>query len=95
MIKYFQLERAHEEVVRLNVEMRRLHTAICDESEEVAACITELAGSNNASDVFLAAEVRHRWELRSRVNALHVKRLCEIEGTFGFSGTLGCGVKQG
>lgn len=95
MIKYFQLERAHEEVVRLNVEMRRLHTAIRDESEEVAACIAELAGSNDTSDVLLAAEVRHRWELRSRVNALHVKRLCEIEGTFGFSGTLGCGVKQG
>jgi hypothetical protein len=95
MIKYFQLECAHEEIIRLNVEMCHLHTAIRDEGEEVAACIMKLAGSNDPSDVLLAEELRCRWELRSHVNALHVKQLCEIESTFGFSGTPGPGVRQG
>jgi hypothetical protein len=95
MVKQFQLERAHEEIIRLNVEMRRLHTAIRDESENIAACIEELVCSGDTVDALLAEEVRFRWELKSRVNALHVDRLHTIEETFGYSGIPGCGVRQG
>jgi hypothetical protein len=95
MAKQFQLERAHEEIIRLNVEMRRLHTAIRDESENIAACIEELVCSGDTVDALLAEEVRFRWELKSRVNALHVDRLHTIEETFGYSGIPGCGVRQG
>jgi hypothetical protein len=95
MTKHFQLERAHEEIIRLNVEIRRLHTAIRDEGEDVAACIAELTSNKTVFDVLLAGEVSRRWELRSHINALHIKRLCEIEKMFGFSGTPGCGTRQG
>ena len=58
MAKQFQLECAHEEIIQLNVEMRRLHTAIRNESKDIAACIEELICSGDAVDALLAEEVR-------------------------------------
>jgi len=95
MTKHFQLERAHEEIIRLNIEIRRLHTAVRDESEDVAGCIEELTCSDDTLDALLAEEIRRRWQLKSRINALHTNQLHTIEKTFGFSGVPGCGLRQG
>jgi hypothetical protein len=102
MRKHFQLLRAQEEIVRLNVEIRRLHTAVRDESQDVARCIKDLTTSSDTLDVLLvsvapllASEVCTRWQLKSRVNELHVHRLESIERTPGFNGTPGCGVQKG
>ena len=85
MRKHFQLLRAQEEIVWLNVEIRRLHTAVHDESQDVARCIKDLTTSSDTLDVLLvsvapllASEVCTRWQLKSRVNELHVHRLESI-----------------
>ncbi|KDQ49651.1 hypothetical protein JAAARDRAFT_63593 [Jaapia argillacea MUCL 33604] len=83
-VKYLQLQRAHEEIQRLNIEMRRLRTAIHDEGQHTMAVIQQLQSANAP----LAAEVERRWALRAAVNMLHIARLDCIESTTGFSGTL-------
>lgn len=95
MTKHFQLECAHEEIIQLNIEICCLHTAVHDESEDVAGCIDKLTCSNDALDALLAEEICCWWQLKSRINALHTNWLCTIENTFGFSGVSGCGLRQG
>ncbi|KAG1905039.1 uncharacterized protein F5891DRAFT_918631, partial [Suillus fuscotomentosus] len=55
--KYFKLSRAHEEVMRLNVEIRRLRTAIHTEEIQTTAVIQDLL----ISDPRLARELQHHW----------------------------------
>ncbi|KAG2112373.1 uncharacterized protein F5147DRAFT_744589 [Suillus discolor] len=42
MVKYFKIQRAHEEIQRLNIEIRRLCTAIHDKELKVNATINTL-----------------------------------------------------
>lgn len=88
--KFFKLQRAREEVVRLNVEIRRLRTAIHDEEQLVVTKIQELTNSN----VHLALELRRSWQERAAINKLHVHRLAQIQCLPGFSGTLDLGVRE-
>ncbi|KAF8452805.1 hypothetical protein L210DRAFT_3319077, partial [Boletus edulis BED1] len=53
-VKFFKLMRAKEEITRLNIEMRRLRTAIHDEEERVATATTDLLETNP----LLAQELR-------------------------------------
>ncbi|KAJ7188450.1 hypothetical protein C8R46DRAFT_1205612 [Mycena filopes] len=81
---YFKLERADEEIERLNIEIRRLVTHIHDEKkfldEQVAA---EL-------DLTLAFFIRRYQWRRARFDAGHMKRLVGLRKTLGlrFTGTL-------
>jgi hypothetical protein len=90
-VKYFKLRRAHEEIERLNVEVRRLRTSIHDEELRATAVINELS----VSDPLLSLELQRQWRLRAGVNAVHAFRLDQIELQPGFSGTRGIGVKIG
>ncbi|TDL13893.1 hypothetical protein BD410DRAFT_694170, partial [Rickenella mellea] len=81
-VKYFQLQRAREEIEWLNVEVRRLRTAMRDEELEVKSVLEDLSSSSP----FLAAELRKRWALRSMVNSIHKARLNRIAALPGFSG---------
>ncbi|KDQ49056.1 hypothetical protein JAAARDRAFT_93130, partial [Jaapia argillacea MUCL 33604] len=56
-VKYLQLRRAQEEIERLNIEMRRLRTAIHDEREHIKAVLQKLETTDHA----LAVEVERRW----------------------------------
>ncbi|KIK32736.1 hypothetical protein CY34DRAFT_100864 [Suillus luteus UH-Slu-Lm8-n1] len=87
--KYFKLCRAREELTRLNVEIRRLRTAIHDEQAQTIAVIEDL----HLSDPKLAQELRRRWRLRGAINAVHLHRLDQIECLTGFSGVRGIGVR--
>lgn len=77
--KFFKRCRAKEEVVRLNVEVRRLRTAILDEEKQISAVIEELV----ETDEFLAIELRRRHRSRSAVNRLHLDRLDRIQRKYG------------
>jgi len=87
--KFYRLCRAHEEITRLNVEVRRLCTAIHDEDIQVSAVIQNLL----ISDPPLACELQRQWRLRAAVNAVHCYRLDCIENLPGFSGVGGVGVR--
>ncbi|KAI5991218.1 hypothetical protein EDD15DRAFT_2388647 [Pisolithus albus] len=87
MIKYFRLCRAREEVTRVEVEVRRLHTAIHDEEQEVRETIHRLMQTNPA--LGLELERRHRY--RRNINVLLISRLNQIETSVGYSGRKGIG----
>jgi len=86
--KFFKLCRAREEISRLNVEIRRLRTAIHAEEHQITAVIQNLL----LSDPRLAGELQRQWRSRAAINAVHSYRLDRIEGLAGFSGVRGVGV---
>ncbi|KAG0705573.1 hypothetical protein DFH29DRAFT_980829 [Suillus ampliporus] len=88
--KFFKLRCAHEEVERLNIEVRRLRTAIHAEELQTSAVIDDLL----LSDLRLAAELQCQWCLCAGVNAVHHYRLDCIESLTGFSGIRGIGVRM-
>ncbi|TFK46595.1 hypothetical protein OE88DRAFT_1638090, partial [Heliocybe sulcata] len=94
-IKYLQLQRAHEEIERLNAEMRRLRTAVRDEEHETQCVLRKLSESTSRSDNLLALEVERRWAMRSAINAVHTQRLDRIKRWAGFTGRRGAGRRLG
>ncbi|KAG2112117.1 hypothetical protein DEU56DRAFT_698296, partial [Suillus clintonianus] len=80
--KYFKLHRAREEITRLNVEVRRLRTAIHDEELGVSDVMQELL----VSDPHLACELQRQYRSRLAINAVHCYRLSRIEKLAGFFG---------
>jgi hypothetical protein len=80
--KYFKLCRAKEEIVRLNVEIRRLRTAIHDEEKQISADIAQLS----ESDGLLTTELRHLHCSRSAINTLHIYRLDRIQRKYRITG---------
>ncbi|KAG0702024.1 hypothetical protein DFH29DRAFT_999672 [Suillus ampliporus] len=67
--KYFKVKRGKEELERLNIESRRLHTAIYDEHELMQA----QADCVRTKDPLLAAELDDMWHQRERVDAVHIQ----------------------
>ncbi|KAH7904735.1 hypothetical protein BJ138DRAFT_1106572 [Hygrophoropsis aurantiaca] len=90
-VKFFKLQRAREEIARLNIEIRRLRTAIHDENIATTAAIADLLKTNPP----LALELKRQWQTRVGVNAMHLYRLDQIECLPGFCGTRGIGIRDG
>ncbi|KAG1766386.1 hypothetical protein EV702DRAFT_929390, partial [Suillus placidus] len=90
-VKFFKLHQAHEQIQRLNIEVRRLWTAIHDEDAQMTATVNTLLDSHLA----LGQELQKRWKLRSAVNSVHLFRLDQIESQPGFSGIRGIGRRVG
>jgi hypothetical protein len=86
-IKYFKLCRACEEVIRLNIEVRRLRTSIHDESIHTQKTISLLLMTNPD----LAFELQHRWKLHNAINHLHVQHLDAIKNLSVYTGVHGIG----
>ncbi|KAG1877138.1 hypothetical protein C8R48DRAFT_591361, partial [Suillus tomentosus] len=87
--KYLKLLRAREEIVRLNIEIRRLRTAIHDEELHVTGTIHNLL----ISDPLLDSELKCQWHSRAAINAVHSSRLDQIASLTGFSGVNTIGVR--
>ncbi|RDB19588.1 hypothetical protein Hypma_013286 [Hypsizygus marmoreus] len=90
-VKYFKLCRAREEIVCLNVEIRRLRTSIQDEATHFETTASLLAMSNPP----LCAELRRKSSLRAAINAIHIRRLDAIERQPYFTGLRGVGIRLG
>jgi hypothetical protein len=86
-VTYLRLKRAREEIIRLNVEIRRLRTYIHDETLLMEKTIQDLSATN----VPLARQLAKQWSLRSQVNAVNLGRLDRIEAFPEFSGIHGVG----
>lgn len=90
MDTYFKIERAKEEIKRLNVEIRRLVTYIVDEQ----AFLLKKAEEISQTDPYLAHQVGiYRLE-RGRFDAVHMKRLNTFARSkrWKFTGTLVPGI---
>ena len=82
--QYLKVERAHEEIKRLNVEIRRVITYIVDETEFLRAKEAILAKSN---PIFAHQISVYRME-RGRANALHVQRFEKLAKNPQFTGNI-------
>lgn len=89
--KYFKILRAREEIIRVNIELRRLRTSICDEHIMFEHHIQRL----HTLEPLLAAEVQRLYNTRRRVNVTHLRILNSIEALKDFSGICGPGVRLG
>ncbi|KAI6137849.1 hypothetical protein BKA82DRAFT_4334081 [Pisolithus tinctorius] len=85
---YFKLCRAEEEVVRLNVEIRRVVTYLIDEDRYLRACEALYQDTNPA----LAYQISRYRAIRSRFTPLHLRTLEKISHLPGFRGTLTPGI---
>lgn len=86
-----RIARAKEEVVRCNVESRRLHTSIYDQAALFKTTLTTL--KSGASPVYGA--VRDFVTERTRVNQALLERVQQIHQLHGFTGDVTWGVRVG
>ncbi|KAI0083236.1 hypothetical protein BDY19DRAFT_987949 [Irpex rosettiformis] len=86
-----QIRRAEEELLRLNVEVRRLHTAIRDERILFNQTLVRLNDTNDS----LFGPVKEFIERRRRVNNHLLSRIHDIYKLPGFRGTRGPGTREG
>lgn len=91
MTPYFKKLRAEEQIVRCNVEARRLRTWINDEDQLLAIAADRAEHAHEP----IAVEVRELQRRRAYVNHAHRVRLQKVEEMEGFSGTPGPGTRQG
>jgi hypothetical protein len=88
MDQHFKMERAREEIVRLNVEVPRLTTYIRDEE----AFLLQQEELLSQSDPPLSRQLRLRRLKLIRSNDLHIRRLNKLASLPGFSGTIEPGI---
>ena len=91
MVMYFKIKRAKEEIIRLNVEIRRLLTFLYDDHVDHYRAIS----ANLTTNPTLAFEVSTRWQYRNKIHEEIVKRLLQTSRLPGFSGSLFHGERQG
>ncbi|KAJ7300345.1 hypothetical protein DFH08DRAFT_725423, partial [Mycena albidolilacea] len=97
MDTYFKIERAKEEITRLNIEIRRLVTWICDEGRflrdrEAALRSSEGKTEEQAeADLLLAVQMKLYRRQRSRFDDQHMEILRKLAKMKGFTGNLSPG----
>ena len=91
MVMYFKIKRAKEEIIRLNVEIRRLLTFLHDDYVDHYLAVR----ANLMADPALAFEVSTRSQYRNKIHEEIVKRLLQTSRLPGFTGSLFHGDRQG
>ena len=86
-----RIKRAREEIIRCNVEIARVHTAIMDEHDLFDKCLRELEATNDP----LRGVVSDFVLLRKRVNYNILARFEKTYQLKGFSGVKVRGVRKG
>ncbi|KAK7447347.1 hypothetical protein VKT23_014057 [Stygiomarasmius scandens] len=82
MKKHHRVCRAREEIIRCNVELRRLHTSIIDEHRHFDRVVTQLKEESSA----LLGPVQDYVERRRRVNRTLLQQIQQTYKLEGFSG---------
>ncbi|KAM6490953.1 hypothetical protein JOM56_001313 [Amanita muscaria] len=82
--QFFKLERAREEIERLNIEIRRLITYIIDET----AFLQAKEATVNKTNPLLAHQISHYSMERGRTHGLHMEQLEKLSKQVGFTGDL-------
>jgi hypothetical protein len=90
MDQHFKILRAHEEILRLNIEIRRVITYMRDED----AFLLKKECDLRDVDPILANQVALRREDRGRFNELHLKWFRKLSTHPGFTGSIIPGVSR-
>ena len=88
---HFGILRAREEIVRLNVEIRRLLTFMIDDHVDFYHAIA----SNLFRNPSLAHELSRQWEYRTHIHTTIARRLRLTSQLKGFTGVLFPGTREG
>ncbi|KAI0083731.1 hypothetical protein BDY19DRAFT_899813 [Irpex rosettiformis] len=86
-----RIRRAYEEIQRLNVETRRLHTSIRDQYALFEATRARLKAANDP----LLGAVEDFMERRENINLQLLRRVQEIYSLPGYTGCKSCGFRHG
>ncbi|KAG6863420.1 hypothetical protein C0993_010075, partial [Termitomyces sp. T159_Od127] len=86
-----KLKRAHEEIIRCNIEVRRLHTSIIDEERHFTKRLQEIEASGQP----VYGAVNDFVTRRHRVNAELLIKISQIYSLPGFTGVPSPGIKKG
>jgi len=87
---YFGIKRAHEEITRLNVEIKRLLTFMLDTHVDYYRAIC----ANIVVDQTVVHQLSVEWEYQDRINESIVIRLVQASQLPGFSGALSFGTRN-
>ncbi|KAG2743374.1 hypothetical protein P692DRAFT_201841821 [Suillus brevipes Sb2] len=82
--KYFKLVQSHEEIVRLNVEIKRLQSWVEHEDRSILETIDSLLADD--PDSLLVAELKEFYAKRHRINTNHRKHLQKTYALQGYTG---------
>lgn len=88
----FKITRAQEEIVRLNIEIKRLRTWLLAEDVEYTGAITRAREEGRLS---LASELQDQYQRRRAVNDNHHRILNKIQRLDGFTGDTRIGTPLG
>lgn len=88
MDSWFKIQRAEEEIKRLNVEIRRVITHLHDERRFLTAMELKVA----QTDPMLAFQIRQYCSLRTRFADGHIRRFQKLAILPGFTGSIELGV---
>ncbi|PSR78798.1 hypothetical protein PHLCEN_2v7280, partial [Hermanssonia centrifuga] len=88
---YFNVKRAHKEIVRCNLEARRLLTYMFNDHVDFYHAVS----TNIISNPLLARELSSRWAERDRINTVLARRLAQLSRLSGFTGVLTVGQREG
>lgn len=88
---YFGIKRAEEEILRLNVEIRRLVTFMIDDHRDYHSTIS----THISVDPGLASELSYQLQHRDRIHTQIARRLHQTSQLKGFTGTLLPGTREG
>ncbi len=91
MNMHFNIQRAREEIERLNVELPRLFTSLVDRHFDLKKAMASVADTDPA----LAYELEQRWQYEDRISARITARLYATTQLKGFSGSLATGRRVG
>jgi hypothetical protein len=91
MARHFRIKAAHDEIKRLNVEIRRLVTSIADEQKDMIDMIKLIT----QTDQPLATEIERRWSLRQAFSEDHINQVFKLATKDGFSGSIVPGTRLG
>ena len=89
MKQWRRICRAHEEIIRCNIEVRRLHTSIIDEEISFQKILSQSMTLGPIHGALKDSITR-----RSRVNAQSLRKIAQIYDLKGFSGTAYPGVRR-
>lgn len=88
---YFGIKRAEEEILRLNIEIRRLVTFMIDDHRNYHRTIA----AHIIVDPGLAREIAYQWQYRDHINSQIARRLHQTSQLKGFTGSLLPGTREG
>jgi hypothetical protein len=91
MTTYYKLQRSHEEIIRVNVELHRLVSWIRDEEMQYHKTLLTLQETN--PPLAFAMKRKYTWLLA--INKEHCRRISKLHTLEGFTGVKGPGVRKG